>query len=339
MSRLSTTQQDGFDFVLLWVDGNDPKWQSEFSKYSLQIEGDKRKCRFRDWGNLKYLFRAFEQCTPWVRKVHFVTWGHLPPWLNTKHNKINIVRHEDFLPKEQLPVFNSHPLEINLHRIPDLSEYFVYFNDDTFLLKPISKEYFFNKGLPKDMCVFNTIFLDSISHIRLNVIEIINKHFLKSAFIKKNFFKIFHHTYGYHQLRSLFLLPWPQITGFYDPHQPQPFLKRTFEDVWNHNEEILRKTSFSRFRDNSDVNQYFFRYWQLLKGNFVPRSFSDTTTIPVRSYIDIEKASSLIKRKKYTMLCVNDELGCLDDTVFNLYKDTINNAFDVVFPNKSTFEL
>ena len=69
-----------------------------------------------------------------VRRIHFVTWGHLPSWLNKEHPKLNIVNHKDFIPEKYLPTFNSHALW-NMHRIPGLAENFVYFNDDMFLIK------------------------------------------------------------------------------------------------------------------------------------------------------------------------------------------------------------
>lgn len=335
----SSSQKNNIDFVVLWVDGNDPSWQVELNKYAPQFDGDKQRRRYRDWDNLKYLFRGFEKCAPWVRKIHFVTCGHFPPWLNGNHEKLHLVRHEDFLLKENLPVFSSHPIELNLHRLSNLAEKFVYFNDDTFLLKSVNSSYFFKDGLPKDMCVFNAIFLDTISHIRLNDIEVVDRWFSKPDVFKKHFFKIFNIKYGIHQLRSLLLLPWPQMTGFYDPHQPQPFLKKTFETVWAKNNEILSKTSSSRFRNREDVNQYLFRYWQLLEGNFSPRSFSDTNTIPVRDSKDVMAVADAIRVKKHTMLCINDELADMDGHVFDSYKKTINLAFEAVFPHKSAFEL
>ncbi|RQW84900.1 MAG: glycosyl transferase [Geobacter sp.] len=336
---LLSKQKNDIDFVVLWVEGNDPEWQSELNKYRPQFEGDTRTCRYRDWGNLKYLFRGFDQCTPWVRKIHFVTWGHLPPWLNCRHEKLNIVRHKDFLLKENLPVFSSHPIELNLHRIPGLAEKFVYFNDDMFLLSPINMSYFFKNGIPKDMCVFNAIFLDSISHVRLSCIEVVDKWFSKRDVMIKNVFKIFNSKYGLHQLRTLCLLPWPQMTGFYDPHQPQPFLKKTFEEVWFKNNDILTKTSASRFRSKEDVSQYLFRYWQLLKGEFYPRSFSDTHTIPMRNSKDVDIVAEIIKSKKYTMLCINDEIEEIEDNLFISYKENINQAFGTIFSGKSSFEL
>src|SRR5699024_8623571 len=144
---------EAIDFVIIWVDGNDPEWQEDKFKYSEDTDGDKRNIRFRDWDNLQYWFRAVENYAPWVNKVHFVTWGHLPEWLNIEHPKLNIVNHKDFLNKDNLPVFNSCAIEINIHRIPGLAEKFVYFNDDTFLTHPVKPTDFFKNGLPRDEAI------------------------------------------------------------------------------------------------------------------------------------------------------------------------------------------
>jgi len=53
-----------------------------------------------------------------------------------------IVNHKDFIPEEYLPIFNSNAIELNMHKIKELSENFVYFNDDMFVLKEMKKEAF-----------------------------------------------------------------------------------------------------------------------------------------------------------------------------------------------------
>ena len=134
-------EKSEIDFVITWVDGNDPAWKRQrnlAAQASEQIQKtDNRKERYRDWDNLQYWFRGVEQFAPWVRKVHFVTWGHIPDWLNIAHPKLNIVRHDEFIPKDFLPTFNSHTIEWNFHRIQGLSDNFVYFNDDMLLLNTV----------------------------------------------------------------------------------------------------------------------------------------------------------------------------------------------------------
>ncbi|MEX6318825.1 Stealth CR1 domain-containing protein [Providencia huaxiensis] len=85
----------GLDIVLIWVDGNDPEWQDEYKKHSGKyINGDTSEIRFRDFELLKYWFRGIEKYVPWVRKIHFVTCGHYPNWLELiiiKLTLLNIV--------------------------------------------------------------------------------------------------------------------------------------------------------------------------------------------------------------------------------------------------------
>ena len=109
------------DFVVTWVDGNDPKWFAEYSKYNPnQISDANHKSRFRDWGTFRYLFRAFDKFTPWVNKIHLVTMDQKPEWLNTKADKLNLVSHRDiFLDDSYLPTFNSYAIEANINHIKE----------------------------------------------------------------------------------------------------------------------------------------------------------------------------------------------------------------------------
>lgn len=179
------------DFVVTWVDGNDPVWQAEKAKYSPSKNADNRNVRFRDWDNMQYWFRAVEKFAPWVNKVHFVTYGHLPKWLNTNNPKLNIAKHSDFIPKEYLPTFSSRTIEFNLHRIKGLAERFVYFNDDMFLLKPVKRELFFagKDCLPTDFAITSTLSVtdkkDTVQYAKFNNIVILNSHFDKKEQMKK----------------------------------------------------------------------------------------------------------------------------------------------------------
>src|SRR5690606_39009951 len=114
--------------------------------------------RFRDYGFLKYWFRGVEKFAPWVRNIHFVTCGQKPDWINVNHPKIKFVNHEDYMPKEFLPCYNSNVIEIYMHRIPDLTEQFVYFNDDFFIINHITPKRFFTDGLPNDIAAFRMNF-------------------------------------------------------------------------------------------------------------------------------------------------------------------------------------
>ena len=147
MSR-QKTQTEKIDFVIPWVDGRDPEWQRRKAACTGEALSDGREERYRDWDVMRYWFRAVETYTPWVNRIFFICDQKPPEWLNTGHAQLRVIRHEDYIPTSYLPTFSSHPIEHNLHRIPGLSEKFVYFNDDMFLLQPLESSFFFSERAP-----------------------------------------------------------------------------------------------------------------------------------------------------------------------------------------------
>ncbi len=328
--------KSNIDFVIMWVDGNDTEWQKEKAKYQ-PGKADIRSNRYRDWETLKYLFRGIDKFAPWVEKVHFITWGHLPQWLDTNNKKLHIVNHKDYIPEQYLPTFNSNTIELNMHRIEGLSEQFVQFNDDFFLLKPVSPEDFFKDGLPCDNGVLSAIVSydkDGFSKSLQANMGIINTHFDKNTSIKKNIGKWFNFKYGAQMLRTVCLLPWRHFTGFYDHHIPCSFLRTTFETLWEKEYDILNNTCLSRFRDNNtNITGWTMRYWQLASGCFNPRS------IKIGHKFQYEKDNSVmydaLLKRKYKMICLNDNEADYD---FETEKQRTLEIFEQILPDKSSFE-
>lgn len=211
---------NGIDFVLLWVDGDDPAWREAFlnARKAAGRDADLSAIRFRDWQTLPYWFRAVERFAPWVQRIHLITWGHLPAWLDTSHPKLHIVRHEEYLPGEYLPSFNSNTLELNIARIEGLAERFVLFNDDTFLTRPCRPDDFFSReGLPRDMARLSLVQASSVGHIIYNDLALINALHPRSA-LNRRLAKWFSPRYGAgNLLKTLSLLPWSFFPGFCDP--------------------------------------------------------------------------------------------------------------------------
>ena len=148
------------DVVYTWVDGNDEEWNAarerrlaDVSDATMRTRASSGQARFVDRGELRYSMRSVHLLAPWVRRIHLVTAGQVPPWLDVDDPMINLVDHRDLLPADALPTFNSHAIESVVHRIPGLSEHFLYFNDDFFLGRPTRPERFFTgagstRGLP-----------------------------------------------------------------------------------------------------------------------------------------------------------------------------------------------
>ncbi len=346
-------REEEIDFVITWVDGGDENWrrekracrEREFGREGGKEAGggwdgtDDADERYRDWGILQYWFRGVEKYAPWVRKIHFITWGHLPDWLDVSHPKLHIVRHEDYIPPEYLPTFNSHTIEWNMHRIEGLSEQFVYFNDDMLLIDELKKEDFFIGGKPCDMLAFQPVVANPenpvMTYIYMNNALALSKHFSKRENVKRqpgNYFKV-----GYPPLYffyNLLEMVFPRYTGFFTAHGAAPFLKGTYRELWEKEAELLDSTCRHRFRDKGDVSQYLAREWQKLSGNFraknVLRGFR---------YFDVKSDNpalmKTIARRKAKIVCVNDANEPID---FARAKRQVMEALEQALPEKSSFE-
>jgi hypothetical protein len=326
------------DIVVTWVDDSDLSWRQDRDGHmpDARVGSDGiTDIRFRDWGTLRYFLRGIEEFCPWVRKVHLVTVNPLPEWLDQSAPKLHVVKHSDYIPAEYLPTFNSHVLEVNMHRIEGLAERWVYFNDDFFVIRPISSEHFFPNGKPAGVAVANTLSGgDLVSHAMLNNLSIINNHFDKKRVIASNLRKWLNPSYGIHNLRTLALLPWPRFTGFHQHHMPQPFLKSTFDAIWNVEEAALNLTSESKFRRPVDVSPYLFSDWQLCSGHFSP-----VNPRKYGKFLEIDDDSmptiiSTISSGSYPVVCINDG----EVSNFEEARETLQGAFESILPTKSSYE-
>jgi len=325
------------DFVLTWVDGSDPAWQKTRSQYDPNFKPGAQDAHYRDWGTLRYWFRAVEKYASWVNKIHFVTCGQTPDWLNTEHPKLHLVSHEDYMPQKYLPTFSANPIELNFHRIEDLSEQFVYFNDDTFLAAPTVPEDFFKKGLPCDSAemaaLIPSVKNEVITYILFNDLLLLNGNFSKRQSIKRHMRKWFSLAYGKGMLRNLYYLPIGKFSGFVNPHLPNSFLKSTYESVWQAEEEFLDTVCAHRFRSKEDVNQYLMRYWQLASGVFTPRTTKIGACYTVGN--DNPAIEDALRGHKYKLLCIND-----NSTMEEIEEQMtwLCSVFEETFGEKSTFE-
>lgn len=327
------------DFVVVWVDMNDPKWKEDFMKckgieetnsYNTGME------RFRDYGFLKYWFRGVEKFTPWVHKIHFVTCGQRPDWLDVSNPKLNLVDHKDIIPGEFLPTFNSGVIERYIHRIQGLADHFVYFNDDFYILRPTSPVRFFQNGLPCDIAVFQYNPSWSPYYVMLkNNIKIINSRFNKREVLKKDHDKWFTREYGSKGRMNRFFQWYDKFITLRVHHNAQPYLKESFEEAWEFAEVPLTETSKNRFRDKSDYTHELFRTWQICRGNFTPyNTYKDTKMFPLM--MKPKQAVKAIRNQEYSLVCLNDNKHIKN---YDKLMAEIQAAFESILPEKSTFEL
>lgn len=332
------------DIIIPWVDGNDPVWQRdrEQTKKNNNINSKANSnVRYESWDNLQYIFRGIEKFMPWVDKVFLVTCGHLPTFINLDNPKLRIIKHSDYIPQEYLPTFNSNVIELNYHRIAELSDNFILFNDDCYPLKPIPSSYYFIDGHPCDEAVESPIVPVDVgaisnyaSFVKANNVLFINKHFNKREVQEKNWDKWYFEGYGELLERNIGLHYWDNFVGFHDYHMPVPLKKSTLSHIWDIEHEELDKVSHNQFRHSSDMSQCIVRYWQLCTGDFVPqKSIGKPYLVTIDNYKEVANA---IRNKVSQMVCLTEDCTPED---FLMIKSEINGALQELLPEKCLFEI
>lgn len=136
------------DIVFTWVDDSDPAWQTRYQQTLANYPHERLglyaadPARFRNHDELRYSLHSILSNLPWVRRIYLVTDQQCPTWL-TPNERIRLIDHKELIATRYLPTFNSHVIEAHLHHIPELSEHFIYFNDDVFVARPLPQSHFF----------------------------------------------------------------------------------------------------------------------------------------------------------------------------------------------------
>ncbi len=290
------------DIVITYVDGLDPLWRKDYEK-ALDVPAMSK--RFRDWGTLKYLLRGIEVHMPFVENVYLVVArdSQVPSWVDRK--VLKVVLHEDIIPAEHLPTFNSTTIEMFLHKIPGLAERFIYFNDDIFPLADCTPDDFYMDG--KTAMGFSTCL------------------FSKSLYKKqvKNGYVLAAKALG---IKPGMFFKRPQ-------HTCSPMRKSVCEELYAKVEpEIM--ASLSRLRTVDNMNQHMYLNYMYLSGRAVSRRipgkfFSMALASP-------DRIADYICNPRRKLLCIND-VNFAEDK-FLSYRDTILKGFMAHFPDKSRFE-
>lgn len=147
------------DAVILWVDGNDPVHKKKLMSYldnPAKIESKGLATRYRQVNEIEYTVKSILKFAPFVENIYIVTDNQIPGFLKESdsqitYKKVKIIDHKVIFKGYEsfLPVFNSNAIESMIHKIPNLAEHYIYFNDDMFLIKATQVSDFFTKaGLP-----------------------------------------------------------------------------------------------------------------------------------------------------------------------------------------------
>lgn len=260
------------DVVITWVDGDDPEYRSRMEpylggKHRAKIPGA-HSTRFSSVNEIRYCLLSIFRFAPFVRNVYIVTDKQDPGLdkdINTyfpeRSNSVRIVDHSEIFRdyEEYLPTFNSRSIQNMVWRIEGLSDNFVYFNDDTFLIRQIEPEDWFinNRPVLRGNWIPAPLLRILWNHIR----KAVNHKILgNTGFQPRPSFHL-----GQWNAASLLGFRWRY---FYSGHIPFAISRRTVEEFFMNNRGVIEKNSSSRFRHHEQFIFVSLSYHlELLKGN------------------------------------------------------------------------
>lgn len=136
------------DIVIMWVDGADAHFKAIHDEAYNRLVGQgvpvkSEKGRHRDNGELFFLLRAIAAYMPWYRRIHIVTNGQVPRFVDFARDDIALVTHAQIFPRAaDAPSFNTFAIESAINGIPGLAEHYIRFSDDFFVGAPLTKDDF-----------------------------------------------------------------------------------------------------------------------------------------------------------------------------------------------------
>lgn len=324
-------QHEKIDMVYLWCDGNDPEFMKR-KNYYLELEN--KQCqdneeavgckRFFDNEELKYSLRSLEMYAPWINHVYIVTDRQVPKWLNTDYEKVTIVDHSEIMPKEIIPCFNSDVLEYFLPFIPNLSEKFLYGNDDTFFGRSVIPEDFFIGDRPI-----------------VRVKKIKREELLKARSDDQ-------YSYNATILNSLELLEarYSIKVSYEQHHNIDAYCKPAYISALKRYENYMKKYINNRFREKEDLQRILISLDMVYSGNSELKVVSNPNlfqkircvfggVVWESMYLsdDDRKFSRKIQKYRPKLFCINA------GTNTSIERKLENKTFmDVLFPKSSKFE-
>ena len=128
------------DVVWLWVNGSDIHWLKEYQQYNANIT----MSQYREYNTLLYSMRSVYHYAPYIKNWYLITYDQIPQFIKAPYGEksfkltykdysFEILSHRQLFEPNEIPTFNSDAIESVIHRIPSLSECFLYLNDDMLL--------------------------------------------------------------------------------------------------------------------------------------------------------------------------------------------------------------
>lgn len=315
------------DLVYSWVDSSDIEWQKKKQNYEQNYDlstGANDKSRFVDNDELKYSLRSVEKYMPWINHIYIITDNQKPEWLNLDNPKISVVDHKEIIPKQVLPIFNSQSIEHCMVNIPNLSEKFLYANDDMFVCSQVTPDFFFVNG---DKPIYRASRNITQPNKNIHTDSLINAERL----IYKKYRKKYKN---------------------YSHHNIDPYKKSEIKACYEEFKDEIDKTISHRFRTSEDIPRFIYHYYACVnnRGRYKILHKIDRD-LPIYRYIfflmtkryqkdsvlirliNINNAEMILEKFKPKLFCINDDRFAQDNDRENLHQ-----FLNKMFPQKSEYE-
>jgi hypothetical protein len=306
------------DMVFSWVDGNDPEFRARRAAAMVDHvvgDGDDADARIRQIDELKYALRSVHAFAPWVRRIFIATDSSAPAWL-APHPKVTIVRAEDhFADLSALPVYNSHAVESQLHRIPGLAEHFLYSNDDMFFGRSLSPAMFFSPGGV-------TKFVEAGTRIGLGANNAERSGFENAARVN----------------RQLLWEKFGKIITRHLEHTAAPLRKSVLWELEREFSQDFARTTASRFRASTDISvtNSLYHYYALMTGRAVQNESAKVLYVDTTLRSGLAKLPQLLKKRKFDFFCLND--GSFPEVSATERAEVVGEFLERYFPVPAPWE-
>jgi hypothetical protein len=336
------------DIVYLWCDGSDPAFMTKKRMAAARVGRVEHKsntlARYTDSGELRFSLRSLEKYAPWINHVFIVTNDQVPLWLNTTNKKVTVVDQSQIIPKKYKPslLFSSPAIESYLHRIPNLSEHFLYANDDMFFGSDVEPWFFFDrKGNP----IIRGFRIGGFSK---------RKKKLKEYIEKTN--KIYEQTILYSL--QLVMEKFRNVPDIFPHHNIDAYRRSYMEDTFSTFKKEYADTSSYPIRRRNTLQRAIISYVDYAKKRGTVRyvksrhspllrkfhfltKYQDSLYRPL-NYFDpkktkqfkkFEKEKNWLKQGNFPLFCFNDNSSSTETD-----RREANKFLNELFPKKSSFE-
>ncbi len=296
------------DVVYTWVNSEDENWKKMILEYKSEEELDFD--RYQNFDELKYSLRSIDKHIPWVNNIYIVTNCAKPSWLD-ENSKIHWIWHEDIFPNsDYLPTFSSHAIESCLHKINGLSEYFLYFNDDVFLMKNMEKTDFFKAN----DCSIS--FMESYG-AGFYPREVDDESYINAALNGKRL------------LEEKFNISPVQ----FHKHVPHVLRKSILEEMEEAFEESYKVVRLNKFREKTDISTISFLYHHY--SYFKKESVRESRLGHLIRHTNYRAKTRAIRQTRPHFICINDGGGSSSDSN---YKEWMLSFLEKYYPLPAIWE-